>query len=1255
MARKHIDTIISSGILICCVLLMASEVNAQSLSSVTKKQYQISGSVGVANVEMKGFPVPVMTNASGQYTVTVEYGWQGSITPTLAGYEFTPKTRPVSPVKVDLPNQDFSGEIQMFVISGTTGQANVTLRGFSSPVVSDPQGNYEIRVPYGTLVVITPELEGYSFTPPSLDLGQVNRNYTSQRFVAEKKRYTISGQVSSEGLPLAVVTMKVKGVLKEFKNGPDGRYKVEVAHGESVQITPVKEGYKFYPETSTYSNVTTDQITNYEGTQERYTITGNVGVDNAFIQYQGGSTLSSTTGDYSIEQAYGARLTIKPEKEGWRFSPPELSYPKLTSHLVNQNFQAEEILVTISGNTGTPGVLLDGLNDISGKPVISNAQGYFEAKVKYNSTHVVMPIKEGYTFTPGGKSYPNMTKDMRTESFAAEEKSFEIAGNVGLRDVVLTGVQGRFTSDPSGHYTVRVPWNWSGTITPELAGYRFDPPSKSYQNVKDNFYSSEDYTVEKKTYIISGLVTSPEGPIEGAVVRFGGLGGKSAVTNNQGRYRLELEHAESGKLQVEDPGYIFDTYSIDVPAVVQDLEFSFAGKVRRIKITGRLMFNGQPLSEVRMTADNGGTVTMSDTQGRWSLEVPYNWSGQIAMEKQGMDINDVLSFPTPLTEDQDLTKPEPAVPVEQPMTRVPPVRTTPGQTPVLERPVDTPPAIEPDLPGGVMPSDNAFNALDNVGTTEETTSSTTPPATTPGVDPLVAALRDELDQLKRNFAKQVAGQPDAEGKVIDRGPVVTPRTIVSEELSEVLNRIGDEVGISIICDMDVIQLTSVSIVDPVPLEVALDMFVAGTNFSWTKTDHYYLVTSMTTPENPSFIQGTITKKVKMANIPAANAVAMLSQSMAKFVKAEPEGTYVTVTAGPQLVERIVQDLRLFDVPKKQVLLQSKVVVMEEGDLLNMGIEWSWPQVSTGLFAGDARATGVNADFDTGGKGIWGVQMGYSLGNTFTNALTMGLNLLKENDKAQMIANPSTMASDGKLATMSVMTEEYYMLVPPTTTNQIFSQSEMQKIESGVSLKITPHIADNNDIVMDIAVELSDSIPSGRASGLPVVTRRLASNTVRVMDGGSAVIAGLNENRKTIKEKRTPGLSSIPLLGYLFSNTSNDTASRDVAIFVTANIIKPEGPAPRPMRSAAPPVNPMTQPPLGNQPPMGNMNNYRAGNMAPGSMPGTQYNAPPRTQYNTAPDTFNSTPNINQPGAYDSFQAELRRTIAEQRQNNPAYN
>ncbi len=186
-------------------------------------------------------------------------------------------------------------------------------------------------------------------------------------------------------------------------------------------------------------------------------------------------------------------------------------------------------------------------------------------------------------------------------------------------------------------------------------------------------------------------------------------------------------------------------------------------------------------------------------------------------------------------------------------------------------------------------------------------------------------------------------------------------------------------------------------------------------------------------------------------------------------------------------------------------------------------------------------------------------------------------------------------------------------------------------------------------MMDIAVELSDSLPSGRASGLPVVTRRTSSGRVTVKDGGSAVIAGLNENRRKIKEKRTPGLSRLPLIGKLFDNTNKDVASRDVAIFVTANIVRPgRGNVRQPMAQPQPVVEAPKEPLMGE----GMFNNTSTMNDL-NSMANGPVNRPLDNSMNASPPArYQNEKNENLPGTFDSFQAELRRTIAERRN---AYN
>jgi type II secretory pathway component GspD/PulD (secretin) len=240
--------------------------------------------------------------------------------------------------------------------------------------------------------------------------------------------------------------------------------------------------------------------------------------------------------------------------------------------------------------------------------------------------------------------------------------------------------------------------------------------------------------------------------------------------------------------------------------------------------------------------------------------------------------------------------------------------------------------------------------------------------------------------------------------------------------------------------------------------------------------------------------------------------------------------------------------------------------MERGNLLNLGIEWGWHQIQAGFFGESdlhggrryAEAAAAQLPISPRAQWPWGVQMGYSPDGTFTNALLLTLNLLSENGEADIVSSPQVMAQDGKESQIRVMTEEYYMMTSPQAAYGFYAQSELQKVESGTVLTITPRIGDNNEISLNISVEVSDSIPQGRGSELPVVTRRTATNSVRIKDGGTVALAGLTENRRRLSDKRVPGLSNLPVIGFLFKNSDSDKSTREIAVFITAHLIPEAG-------------------------------------------------------------------------------------------------
>ncbi|MHC4105695.1 MAG: type II secretion system protein GspD, partial [Planctomycetota bacterium] len=420
-------------------------------------------------------------------------------------------------------------------------------------------------------------------------------------------------------------------------------------------------------------------------------------------------------------------------------------------------------------------------------------------------------------------------------------------------------------------------------------------------------------------------------------------------------------------------------------------------------------------------------------------------------------------------------------------------------------------------------------------------------------------IQIQLDALL-NKQKEVTAAP--EPGVLTPQQMLISNTFVDEQIIDVLQTLAAAANVTIIPDETVLGTVTATITN-VPLETALDIVLGGTPYLWKKTPYYYLVASAGV-QDIMFSRMSETRRIKMNYVTAEAAVGLLSTAFKPYVQAEiglpGVDTYtVAITAPPSVMERIFEDLEKIDRIRHQVLLDARIVSMERGNLLNLGVSWNWPTLSAGLIGTDLHGLGGGL-LDLGGKTGSAYAIGYTPDETFTNALTATLNLLAQNDEATIIANPQVLAQDGKVAEIAVMLEEYFFMTGNQDASQGFLSfySELEKIESGTKLNITPHIGDNDEITLSMAIEVSNSIPRGRESDLPVVTRRTAVNTVRIKDGGTVAVAGLTENRTRTEKRRTPGLSKLPIIGGLFKNTNDEGASREIAVFVTAHLIPEPG-------------------------------------------------------------------------------------------------
>jgi type II secretory pathway component GspD/PulD (secretin) len=230
---------------------------------------------------------------------------------------------------------------------------------------------------------------------------------------------------------------------------------------------------------------------------------------------------------------------------------------------------------------------------------------------------------------------------------------------------------------------------------------------------------------------------------------------------------------------------------------------------------------------------------------------------------------------------------------------------------------------------------------------------------------------------------------------------------------------------------------------------------------------------------------------------------------------------------------------------RQVMLEARMVVIENTNFSDLGVQWTFPTISAGAFSDSFQ----HEKGAVGGSWPWGLQIGYTPSKTFTNSLLLTLNLLAQNNDATVMANPQVVAIEGKESQLSVTSEEYFQIL----TQGFYTNSQLEKIDSGTMLRITPHVGNDGKIMLEMRAEVSDVVSRG-AANLPVVSRRTAQSTVGVEDGGTAVVAGLLDNRTRDEQDRVPFLGRIPLIGRLFRNDALTNTQRQVAMFVTARLV-----------------------------------------------------------------------------------------------------
>lgn len=166
----------------------------------------------------------------------------------------------------------------------------------------------------------------------------------------------------------------------------------------------------------------------------------------------------------------------------------------------------------------------------------------------------------------------------------------------------------------------------------------------------------------------------------------------------------------------------------------------------------------------------------------------------------------------------------------------------------------------------------------------------------------------------------------------------------------------------------------------------------------------------------------------------------------------------------------------------------------------------------------------------------------SLGYSFS------MSVFENNSNVNILANPQILVTNHKTASIDTGNQTGYTTTTVTETSTI---ENMNFLNTGITLQITPHISDNNEILMD----LNPSISEGQINNNKPVSSKTSTKTqVIIRDGETIVIGGLIQKKKTKIKSKIPFFSNVPVLNLFLSQEEVAEKKTELSVLITPHII-----------------------------------------------------------------------------------------------------
>lgn len=259
-----------------------------------------------------------------------------------------------------------------------------------------------------------------------------------------------------------------------------------------------------------------------------------------------------------------------------------------------------------------------------------------------------------------------------------------------------------------------------------------------------------------------------------------------------------------------------------------------------------------------------------------------------------------------------------------------------------------------------------------------------------------------------------------------------------------------------------------------------------------------------------------------------------------------------------------------DIPVRQVLIESRVVVANDDFSRDLGVRMGFSGVTSNGSNGAIAVSGSAAGTDSMISGAplpvampnLANRLNVNLPVTSTSGqpgqialavlgsdylIDLELSAMQAEGRGEVVSTPRVITSNQNEATIEQGVEIPYLTAASSGATTV----QFKKAVLGLTVK--PQITPDDRIILDLTVS-KDSV--GQVfQGVPSVNTRQVATQVLVSNGETVVLGGIYEQERSEGVSKVPVLGDVPLLGALFRQSSKVDRKNELLIFVTPKILK----------------------------------------------------------------------------------------------------